>query len=456
MSGHRQAMDIKSLRGMWPTRSNGRRSRGFTLLEIIISLSLFSILMALLWSLFHTYSRLSLRSQDAAKEFQIVRSVSRQLRSDIDHFAHQAIPFDVVPPSADESLADVPPTSDRPEHSGIPVTEADLLVTTEAGRTGIEPYGVVTTALPEVTFLRGSATRLELVTRHPYTVDIPQPRELIGDETRPGVYQLVVYEFHHAKELKLLLSEDPILNPRHQQEQNTPVLQGLPHQPPHHPQPPQRLNPNDNVGFTREAKSWLQHSREQQEAALHQQMVANPELLERRQPPDGGRDLLEQLRQKTSPSAGHASEHAAVATWSPPDPPRHRRDHLPEITRLQFRYFDGQQWQLEWNADQESLPRAIEIAFDVDPDAPAARAKEFETAHARMMQGAALNDVLPQEERNVPATFEEDQAPLQTLHLDDPTAIVTEYRFVIAVPHHAAVHEESSSRVEVSAEEGEG
>ena len=55
-----------------------RLGSGLTL-TALLALSLFSILMSLLWSLFHTYSRLSLRSQDTSREIQIVRTVARQL-----------------------------------------------------------------------------------------------------------------------------------------------------------------------------------------------------------------------------------------------------------------------------------------------------------------------------------------------------------------------------------------
>jgi hypothetical protein len=118
--------------------------------------------------------------------------------------------------------------------------------------------------------------------------------------------------------------------------------------------------------------------------------------------------------------------------WSPPPEFRHKKDHLPEVTRLQFRYFDGSAWQLDWD-EVEALPRAIEISFDLDSDAPAARAKEFAEAHELMLGGASMQEVLPEEELSEDE-FEDEVDPLLTLNMEDPTAIVTEYRFVIALP----------------------
>ena len=92
---------------------------------------------------------------------------------------------------------------------------------------------------------------------------------------------------------------------------------------------------------------------------------------------------------------------------------------------------------MEWT-DTKSLPRAIEIAFDLDANAPAVRAKEFETAHTAMLAGATLAEVLPPPDE---LTDELDD-PLALLNLEDPTAIVTEYRFVIGVPQGAMKEQE--------------
>ena len=49
-----------------------------------------------------------------------------------------------------------------------------------------------------------------------------------------------------------------------------------------------------------------------------------------------------------------------------------------------------------------------------------------------VLNGAAIDEVLPKENVEV-LDFEDKQDPLESLHLEDPTAIVTEYRFVIAL-----------------------
>ena len=59
-------------------------------------------------------------------------------------------------------------------------------------------------SLPEQTYLRGSATRLELVTRLPYTVDVSTGRQMFGTETRYGTHQLVVYQWRDVRDLVTL------------------------------------------------------------------------------------------------------------------------------------------------------------------------------------------------------------------------------------------------------------
>ena len=419
---------------------------GFTLLEVIIALALFSTLMTLLWSLFHTYSRLALRSQDAAREIQVVRAVSRQLRTDLHHFAQLAVPPDVIP-STEATPAETDPneaaTPSAPQDTTATSQDSGVFATAnESSRPAalMEHFQV---QLPEETYLKGTATRLEVVTRPPYTVNIPSDSQLIGDETRYGTYQVTVYDYRDAKSLETLLREDPILNPERfrQQlaEQPQPANQmGQPAHPLGRPPELHRLNPNENVGLIREVKSWIHVTRDRQREAWMQQAEASTSETSELQPNTADtqppRNLLEELRQKTRPSNRLSQAPTHRPLWKPPPELNHQRDHLPEITRLQFRYFDGEQWQLQWDGDRQGLPVAVELAFDVDTNAPASRAEEFENAHTRVANGAALNDVLPADEELPPPTFEELQDPLQTLNLQDPTAIVAEYRFVIALP----------------------
>lgn len=490
-----------------PTRlvSPQRFKCGFTLLEVIIAMSLVSILMVLVWSLFSTYTRLETRSSRAATELQLVRSISRQLTSDLEHFAvlpsspnvvlekgsrdagdepavadpndgedesdaTQNADVEDIDSSVGESLGD----GDSSSAGDIPASDEDIGVGSiggggggvsldevsdlgvagllETGQVNAEA-GVVTSSLPAVTYLRGSATRLEFVTRLPYTVDVPTGLEIIGAETKYGTHQLVLYEWRGENDLESLLQNDPVLNPSKWNPPPAAPAAGVgttgaatdstaaTEQPAVAPPLPTRLNPNDNVGLIRETKSWLQATRDRQRTLMLGQ-AANAGMLLDGGLPNGDATLVDELG-NLSPSApldvtsdlqGN-SMGDELMSWHPPPELRHRRDHLPEITRWQFRYFDGKAWELSWTRD-DRLPVAVEIAFDLDPNAPAAREKEYLAVHEAMLGGKSINEVLPQDDLDE-AEMPDEIDPLATLNLDDPGQIVTEYRFVILLPKGA-------------------
>jgi type II secretory pathway pseudopilin PulG len=130
---------------------------GFTLLEVIIASSLAVTLMLLVWSLFGIYSKLNEKGVRRATELQLVRSLMRQMRSDV----HQAISR----PRAGGS------SSPGRLFDSIPV-----------------PSGVQ--------FI-GSSTSLQLVVRASRQHQPIPPLDLSdGDETAaPNVYDVVEYDW---------------------------------------------------------------------------------------------------------------------------------------------------------------------------------------------------------------------------------------------------------------------
>lgn len=457
-----------------------QRSIGFTLLEVIIAMTLMATLMTVVWSLFSTYTRLEERSSRTAVELQLVRSVSQQLRSDLEHFALLAeLPkleseqqdesegssaelggdTQEDEPSEgdeqnDESESDEPQGDATPrsnssnEFENTPGSVSASVVEGQAFRQAARQGGsdlrslnqTLTSTLPDQTYLRGTATRLEIVTRLPYTVDVPNDRQWLGSESRYGTYQVVVFEWRDERGLESLLRDDPVLNPSKFRPPPPPV-QTDPTKPAPPPVVAVPLNPNDNIGLVREVKSWQHAMRDRRMNDLKLQYEAAGLLVNGQLPPPDPREVARQQREqqqsfldRTTQRTGSLGQDPASrqAPWVPPPEFRHKKDHIPEVTKLQFRYHDGSSWQLEWN-DEIALPRAVEVAFDVDSDAPAVRAKEFEAAHQRMLGGASLTEVLPSKEE-LADDFAEQLDTLLPTNLTDPTAIVTEYRFVIALP----------------------
>ena len=57
----------------------------FTLIETIIAMSLMTLLMAIVWTMFSVYTKLESKGVAAAKESALIRSIDRQLRQDLLH-----------------------------------------------------------------------------------------------------------------------------------------------------------------------------------------------------------------------------------------------------------------------------------------------------------------------------------------------------------------------------------
>lgn len=480
-----------------------RRRTGYTLLELLIGSALLSTLMLLVWSLFSTFTRLEERSSRKAVEIQLTRSVAQQLRSDVQHLAIPLV-WPARKPDTERRRSSAEQPESNIDSEGEAATESDaatddqgeaftdkseadnndLASDTLDGDESTVPasnelqsslrldFGEIPdlqstdlrrppafdSSLLQAMYFRGSANKLELIIRQPFTVDVPRDDEIIGSETRFGTHLFIIWEWKKERELASLLQSDPVLNPRLNvrppamnrfgqpnfqpgllpnragQFDGTGIAPGMPNNPNQiNAPPPTRLNPNDNVGLIREAKSWLHVTRDQRANALRQQAQSANLLIDGRFPWEVR--PYEALPSDLSDPASELLNRPLdqLSLWEPPREFQHKRDHLPEVTRLQFRYSDGQSWSLDWSSS-ETLPKAIEVAFDLDPQVPATRAKEFEAAHAAMLSGESLEAVLPEDIEDTEA--DEDFDSLLDNNLLDPTAIAAEYRFIIRLPSY--------------------
>jgi hypothetical protein len=94
------------------------------------------------------------------------------------------------------------------------------------------------------------------------------------------------------------------------------------------------------------------------------------------------------------------------------------------VTKLQFRYFDGSRWRLNWNSGTDGiLPLAIEVAFDVHPEAAL---EPLPLPSKEEEQVSADNDLFDLE-----MDFQDGSVVGRVAH--DPDAISTAYRFVVAL-----------------------
>lgn len=77
---------MNTLRATGRSPVNPEVSRvAFTLIETIIAMSLMTLLMAIVWTMFSVYTKLESKGVAAAKESALIRSIDRQLRQDLLH-----------------------------------------------------------------------------------------------------------------------------------------------------------------------------------------------------------------------------------------------------------------------------------------------------------------------------------------------------------------------------------
>ena len=80
VQGHRnrRCCHLKGLRF-----EGGARHHGFTLLETVIAMTLVSVLMLLVWSIFAIYTKLEAKGVVVAQEISLLRAIHRQMRDDL-------------------------------------------------------------------------------------------------------------------------------------------------------------------------------------------------------------------------------------------------------------------------------------------------------------------------------------------------------------------------------------
>jgi prepilin-type N-terminal cleavage/methylation domain-containing protein len=322
------------------------RRNGFTLLEVIIASSLAATLMLLVWSLFSVYSKLYDKGVQQATELQLVRSLMRQLRSDLHHASAALLPT----------------------HAGFATASSAASVLVSDGESGDQ------LPLPSGAQLRGTSTRLQMILRASSRANEYQSSRQtgMGEVSTPDVYDLVEYVWQPRPDS---LRHDSEVLDGYTLEQEADDVEREP----------------SAVGLTRRVTPWfLQNSARANERTNEKAGSIDP-------------------RSETSPAVKPETQSSRPPSW--------REDAVPEVSRLQFHYFDGTSWLVYWDSEQAGrLPVAIEVVFDLQPEEPS----DDELAADHM--GEQLI------EDSAPVGIEYDAAGGSTVGEEEH-----EYRFVIAV-----------------------
>jgi prepilin-type N-terminal cleavage/methylation domain-containing protein len=332
---------------------------GFTLIETIISMSLVTLLMAIVWTMFSVYTKLESKGVAAAKESALVRSMDRQLRHDLLH----AVGIDTTRRLSIEAAPDQPANS-FPSNGYLIGTATDLhfVICSEP----ISP---------------GTGDHIRVISY--------QPRSMIEDEFDELEQSGTELEIEVQQESEFDFMEDNA----------TPL------------------------GIDRHDRSWTSYT-------------------EARTTDDSDQELLNTNRSMTL----DADDLVQVGQRSFGDEDRDQRyveaedatDEIPEVQRLNFRYFDGNGWTSSWDSTASgSLPMAIEIGFDLEMETDGAIAQASQnTDGLQPNDDSGDRDFNNRPNKN--RLSESAPADADTITIDGindfDTIVITEYQFVVSVP----------------------
>ena len=301
---------------------------GFTLLEVLIALSLVATLMVLAWSLLATFTRLESRARRTVGGLEITRSLQRQLQDDLD----QIVNFSLEPvnskatPSLSDELNELLPDSGI--ELGISASDKSGSLSGErAGRSLLDqlPDGVdteyeyLTKAIfqgdsQSIAFVvpgkrnksqEGGEEEWAVVSYEWKTIDRGQQSGLSADNrsgTDPSGFD------------DEALSDDSV-----------------------------NLVQRTNRVFVRRVRSLAQYQQEERFSLNSEDQTL------------AGFETIEVGRASTSIDRGTTYDSELV-------------DEMPEISDISFRYFDGRSWSSGWSSNDEATPVAVELVFKIETD----------------------------------------------------------------------------------------
>lgn len=329
------------------TQTRRKPKVGFTLLEVLLTSLLAAIVLVSLWSLSEIYLRLFVSGKKKIEEVQLVRGLTQQLAKDVS----QAIQLAPEPPRHD-----VPPAEVRPLQSP-----------SQAPLTSVSPPR--TRSLPENSHgqTAGGTVSQGIDNR---TMEQTQAFSSNGAAEQNSILMTPRFGLFGSKRaLRLIvLQPDPLAFRK-----PTDLSEMLPE-----PGQPRKALASD--------LRTIHYSFVPPHESSNDEQRHPPGLIRREWP----WELWSGLRLANPQSAGTTRE----ASMMPPESPEWTEEdaiafdknqnclHLPQVTALEFRYFDGEDWQSEWNSwERHQLPRLVECLFKVNPsdqDKPDAQSENEE------------------------------------------------------------------------------
>ncbi len=299
---------IKHLRNSTRTRRHG-----YTLIEMLIAVSLVAVLMTVVWGLMSMYTTLRTVGSEATAEQQLVRSVMQLIQDDL-----RRVPLGAPEPEATTTdpfaafMPVLPPTVSHNGSSGSPemIFEiADLIRNEDSGPANVAIQGTRDTI--RITVPQRSAWTPPTAQSDGFVE--PVETATLQDGMAPSVeeFQTIIYQLQ-----------------RHEESETTAMPTGL---------------------------YRTQSHAAQLTTLLSRQSSENGESV-----PQGLKLPKAVMEELLFPPADDRQ------TADPNTETRPTCDLIPDVVGLEFRYHDGNNWQRSWSTKRASqLPVAIEVTIDV-------------------------------------------------------------------------------------------
>ncbi|MEC9093920.1 MAG: prepilin-type N-terminal cleavage/methylation domain-containing protein [Planctomycetota bacterium] len=338
---------------------------GFTLLEVLIALTLVSTLMMLGWSLLSNFTKLNKRSRKAVAHLEITRSLRRQLQNDLDQLADLSL--QETQNSADKpnilSLdfsfqTTSPPSSNDSVKEGLTVLQSDSKEPPISNRT--------TSLLPSSHLFEGGSDSLSFLIHNDGSLNFFTSNEQ---------FFVVSYYWRDAPKTG----------------------------------PLDEINPEESGSF------------EANEFETETETDNNP--FNRKPPRDFVRSVMtyqdyrrQFLFHPRNPTETQLENFETIEIGRPdpkdglPQPPiREQVDVIPEISEVNFRYFNGQSWSDFWPESETELPVAVEIVFQVDPEKNTKKTDETVDEFGDSIETGDTSDSIFEEDFDLGNSLEDDQ-----------------------------------------------
>lgn len=389
--------------------NESRNRQAFTLLEVLIALSLVAALMVLVWSLFATFSRLEGRSRETVSDLEISRSLLRQMQSDFDQ------------------LADVGPLDRSPTISTPGIYAAGELQF-EGSDSGSDAFGTKPVGMPDSLFADQPQETLS---------GIVLPDRNLFRGTSDSVTFLVVNDGSFPE-----FAEEPFLVIQYAWENSldsSSESDGLPES------DLDELSTDDlepSLGnkdsVSQPARTFVRKVTSYRSYLVRQQRIAEQ---------DSSATRLEGFE---TIDIGTSADEATSE-----QPLLEIKDEIPEIVRAKFRYFDGRTWSGFWTPGPSPFPLLVELVVRIrDPSVGQTRDKNGMSDEANELE-LVVGDELENEFENV-GPVDDDRSAGVLLADQLPANFEPEDRRILIRIGTGRVESSSGLSEDVSGQEGEG